>query len=90
MIPNAVDVAAFAFGGAPDAALRRALGLDGATVLGFIGSFYGYEGLDLLLEALPASCCRRSPTLRVLLVGGGPQEAALQGAGRSGWAWPTR
>ncbi len=35
----------------PTPQLRRELGLEGATVLGFAGSFYGYEGLDLLIEA---------------------------------------
>ncbi len=77
VIPNAVDVAAFAFGAPPDAALRSELGLDGATVVGFAGSFYGYEGLDLLLEAA-AQLAPRFADLRVLLVGGGPQEAALR------------
>jgi len=46
-------------------------------VLGFIGSFYAYEGLDLLLAAMPM-LLERDPQLRVLLVGGGPQEAALK------------
>ncbi|WP_079433685.1 TIGR04063 family PEP-CTERM/XrtA system glycosyltransferase [Zoogloea sp. LCSB751] len=77
VIPNAVDVAAFQFGAEPDPVLRSSLGLDGKTVLGFAGSFYGYEGLDLLIEAthklVPAY-----PDLRVLLVGGGPQEANLK------------
>jgi len=77
VIPNAVDVGAFRFGAEPDPWLRRELGLEGATVLGFAGSFYGYEGLDLLIEAarrmLPAH-----PALRVLLVGGGPQEQNLK------------
>ena len=77
VIPNAVDIHDFEPGGAPDAALKSQLGLDGAAVLGFIGSFYAYEGLDLLLQALPAMLLRR-PDLRVLLVGGGPQEAALK------------
>ena len=77
VIPNAVDVTTFTFGAEPDPALRTALGLDGKTVLGFAGSFYGYEGLDLLIDAahklLPAH-----PELRVLLVGGGPQDANLK------------
>jgi PEP-CTERM/exosortase A-associated glycosyltransferase len=77
VIPNAVEVHNFRFGAQPDAELRRALGLEGATVLGFIGSFYAYEGLDLLLEALPRLLPAR-PQLRILLVGGGPQEAALK------------
>lgn len=77
VIPNAVDVDAFAVGGEPDEALKTQLGLQGATVLGFIGSFYAYEGLDLLLDAMPAMLQNR-PDLRVLLVGGGPQDAALK------------
>ncbi len=77
VIPNAVDIDTFAVGGAPDEALAAELGLTGATVLGFIGSFYAYEGLDLLLAALPSLLQRRSD-LRVLLVGGGPQDAALK------------
>jgi PEP-CTERM/exosortase A-associated glycosyltransferase len=77
VIPNAVDVNAFEPGGQPDEALKARLGLAGATVVGFIGSFYAYEGLDLLLEALPALRQRR-PEVRVLLVGGGPQDAALR------------
>jgi PEP-CTERM/exosortase A-associated glycosyltransferase len=77
VIPNAVDIDSFEPGGQPDATLKATLGLDGATVVGFIGSFYAYEGLDLLLQALPA-LLRRRPEVRVLLVGGGPQDAALK------------
>ena len=77
MIPNAVDTREFRLGGAPDPALRATLGLDGATVVGFAGSFYAYEGLDLLLDAA-ALLVPRHPSLRVLLVGGGPQEEALR------------
>jgi PEP-CTERM/exosortase A-associated glycosyltransferase len=77
VIPNAVDIDGFAMGGEPDPALQARLGLQGATVLGFIGSFYAYEGLDLLLAALPMML-RQRPELRVLLVGGGPQEEALR------------
>ena len=77
VIPNAVDVTAFNFNAEPDVALRQRLGLDGATVLGFAGSFYGYEGLDLLLEAV-GQMLPRHPTLRVLLLGGGPREEDLR------------
>lgn len=77
VIPNAVDVGAFRFGAEPDPWLRRELGLEGATVLGFAGSFYGYEGLDLLIEAARRMLLKH-PTLRVLLVGGGPQEQNLK------------
>ena len=77
IIPNAVDIGAFAFGHDADLALKAQLGLAGKTVIGFIGSFYAYEGLDLLLAALPAVNARM-PDVRVLLVGGGPQEVALK------------
>lgn len=77
VIPNAVDLEAFEPGGQPVAALKARLGLQGASVIGFIGSFYAYEGLDLLLEALPGILARR-PDVRVLLVGGGPEEAAIK------------
>ena len=77
VIPNAVDIDAFAVGGSPDPVLAAQLGLAGCSVVGFIGSFYAYEGLDLLLDALPG-LLRQWPELRVLLVGGGPQDAALK------------
>ena len=77
VIPNAVDIDAFEPGGAPDESLKARLDLTGATVVGFIGSFYAYEGLNLLLDALPGLLLGH-PDVRVLLVGGGPQEAALK------------
>ena len=77
VIPNAVDVTSFKFGVPPDASLQQRLGLQGATVIGFAGSFYGYEGLHLLVEAVRLMRPRHAK-LRLLLVGGGPQEAALK------------
>lgn len=77
LIPNAVDVDTFAPGGPPDPQLQRQLGLEGANVVGFIGSFYAYEGLDLLVAALPEMLAA-DPSIRLLLVGGGPQEQALK------------
>ena len=77
VIPNAVDIESFDVGGVPDIALKSQLGLAGSTVVGFIGSFYAYEGLDVLLNALP-QILQRMPNVRVLLVGGGPQDAALK------------
>ena len=77
VIPNAVDTGSFAPSQAPDAILKEQLGLTDKTVIGFIGSFYAYEGLDLLLDAFPAIVARM-PDARVLLVGGGPEENALK------------
>jgi PEP-CTERM/exosortase A-associated glycosyltransferase len=81
VIPNAVDVDAFKFGKAPDEALRAQLGLAGTVLVGFVGSFFAYEGLDLLLGALPLILAER-PEVRVLLVGGGPHEAQLKDMAR--------
>jgi len=77
VIPNAVDIDKFAVGGVADQTLKATLGLEGKDLIGFIGSFYAYEGLDILLRAVPALAAQR-PDLRVLLVGGGPEDARLR------------
>jgi PEP-CTERM/exosortase A-associated glycosyltransferase len=77
VIPNAVNIDDFSVGQTPDAQLAQELGLAGKVLLGFIGSFYAYEGLTVLLRALPLMLARR-PDVRVLLVGGGAQEAELK------------
>ncbi len=76
VIPNAVDVSRFHPGGEPDKALKQALGIGERRVIGFIGSFYAYEGLDILLEAVPR-IVESDPDVCVLLIGGGPDEARL-------------
>lgn len=77
VIPNAVDVETFQLAQPADPALQEKWGLKGRTVIGFIGSFYAYEGLDLLVAALP-DVIKAHPDACLLLVGGGPQEAALK------------
>jgi PEP-CTERM/exosortase A-associated glycosyltransferase len=77
VIPNAVDIDSFSPGGEADPALKASLGLEGASVVGFIGSFFGYEGLDLLIDALPAMLERR-PEVRLVLIGSGEQDEALR------------
>ncbi len=77
VIPNAVDLERFVIGGTPDPQLVDTHGLTGKRVLGFIGSFYAYEGLPLLLQALPG-ILMKMPDVRILLVGGGPQETHLK------------
>ncbi|MBI3772195.1 MAG: glycosyltransferase, exosortase A system-associated [Gammaproteobacteria bacterium] len=77
VIPNAVDAGKFQFGGARDTTLADHLGLTDKHVLGFIGSFYAYEGLSLLLEAMP-DICQVLPDTCLMLVGGGPQDENLK------------
>ena len=81
IMPNGVDLQLFGKAPEPDMALAAELGLIGngerCPVIGFIGSFYDYEGLDDLIAAMPALIARH-PDARLLLVGGGPCEAALR------------
>jgi PEP-CTERM/exosortase A-associated glycosyltransferase len=77
VIPNAVNMEDFSLGDTPDLQLAKKLGLGGKLLLGFIGSFYAYEGLAVLLRALP-KMLSINPDIRVLLVGGGPQEKELK------------
>ena len=75
--PNGVDLGLFGSPPPPDPALAAALGLEAAEVIGFIGSFYDYEGLDDLIAAMPALVAAR-PRATLLLVGGGPMEQQLR------------
>ena len=75
--PNGVDMEQFGTPVPRDPALTARLGLEGADVVGFIGSFYDYEGLDDLIAAMPR-LVRARPRVKLLLVGGGPCEQALR------------
>lgn len=75
--PNGVDMELFGDPVPRDAELAARLGLDDSEVIGFIGSFYDYEGLDDLIAAMPRLVAAR-PRAKLLLVGGGPMEAALK------------
>jgi len=77
VIPNAVDADTFGAAAAVDHDLARRLGLSGKLVLGFLGSFYRYEGLHLLVEAMPRLIAA-NPDIRLLLVGGGEDDAMLR------------
>jgi len=75
--PNAVDLDQFGTPAPRDPALAERIGLRDGPVIGFIGSFYPYEGLDDLIAALPM--LRQShPDAQLLLVGGGQDDAALR------------
>ncbi len=74
--PNGVDLALFGDPAPADEDLRFHHALDG-DVVGYIGSFYDYEGLDDLVAAMPALVAAR-PSARLMLVGGGPVAAAIR------------
>jgi PEP-CTERM/exosortase A-associated glycosyltransferase len=82
VIPNGVDLTEFPRAdrtrrSSAAEELQRAWELQGKTVLGFFGSFYHYEGIDLLLAALP-EILGRHPEVCLLLAGGGPEEQSLR------------
>lgn len=76
--PNGVDLELFGDPPPRDAALAAELGLGmDDAVIGFIGSYYDYEGIDDLIAGMPALVAAQ-PAAQLLLVGGGPMEAALK------------
>ncbi|MBT0668750.1 glycosyltransferase, exosortase A system-associated [Novosphingobium profundi] len=82
VMPNGVDLTLFGAPAAREEALARELGFvraDGqpCPVIGFIGSFYDYEGLDDLIAAMPR-LLEHQRDARLLLVGGGPCADALR------------
>ena len=77
LVPNAVNLNRFNMKNTQDISLNQKLKLEGHIVLGFIGSFYAYEGLDLLIESLPA-IIKHYDRVKLLLVGGGNEEAILR------------
>ncbi|RRJ84594.1 TIGR04063 family PEP-CTERM/XrtA system glycosyltransferase [Aestuariirhabdus litorea] len=75
IVPNAVDVEKYP--DRTDTLKLRWHNRDNIPVVGFIGSFYRYEGLDLLVEAV-SLLHKRGVALKLLLVGGGPEEERLK------------
>ncbi len=77
VIPNAVNVEQFNIITKRHAELEEKYQLKDKVTLGFLGSFYGYEGLDMIVESLP-QILKAIPNAMFLLVGGGPQEHNLK------------
>jgi glycosyltransferase involved in cell wall biosynthesis len=77
IMPNGVDLTLFGDPPARDENFARDLGLGSGPVIGFIGSFYDYEGLDDLIDAMPV-LIGHHPDARLLMVGGGPRAEALR------------
>lgn len=80
VMPNGVDLTLFGDPPPRDDALAAQLAIaPDAPVIGYIGSFYAYEGVDDLIAAMPV--LRRShPDARLLLVGAGPMDASWRAA----------
>lgn len=80
VMPNGVDLTLFGDPPPRDDALASDLGIEpGVPVIGYIGSFYDYEGVDDLIAAMP-SLRAAHPDARLLLVGAGEMEAEWRAA----------
>ena len=79
VIPNAVNIDAFNISNGKNSELEQKYNLSDNKVLGFIGSFYAYEGLINLLKAfLLMGNNSDYKNIKVLLVGGGFEEKKLK------------
>jgi glycosyltransferase involved in cell wall biosynthesis len=76
VVPNAVELDRFV-PGPRDERLAASLGIGDEPVIGYISTFWRYEGIDYLIEAT-AELKRRGRTLRCLLVGEGEVGAELE------------
>jgi len=76
VVPNAVDTRAFRPADERGAELKPRFDAAGRVVVTFCGSFYNYEGLGLLVDAVGALASSK-PEILLLLAGGGEQERQL-------------
>ena len=76
VVPNAVDPDQFAPNGR-GAAVRERHDLDGATVVGWVGTFRRFQGVQTVVEAFARVRAARS-RVRLLLVGDGAERAPVE------------
>ena len=77
VVPNSVDLRRFSNQGGRDEAMASRLGLTAGKTFGFIGTFFPFEGLDVLMRAVPAILAAE-PRARFVLVGDGPELARVR------------
>ncbi len=77
VVPNGVDTSKFVPMAEKPTDLIERHRLQGCTVLGFIGSFFGYEGLPLLVEAM-THIIAQNQRVKLLLIGTGEDEENLK------------
>ncbi|RJQ23915.1 glycosyltransferase [Candidatus Parcubacteria bacterium] len=76
IVPNGVDHLKF-LPTPINTALANKLGAAGKTVIGYIGTFFDFEGIDNLIEVM-FSVARDKPESFFLLVGGGETETVVR------------
>ncbi|MBS0015519.1 MAG: glycosyltransferase, partial [Arthrospira sp. SH-MAG29] len=81
VVPNAVDLKEF-YPREADSDLQEQFGLAGKFVIGFLGSLNGYEGVDVLIEAVKGLVAQGYEIV-LMVVGGGLALKDLQALGVS-------
>jgi PEP-CTERM/exosortase A-associated glycosyltransferase len=75
--PNSVDLKRFCSPVSWDEATSRQLRITKGKTMGFIGSFFPFEGLDVLMKAVPL-IRSREPMARFVIVGDGPDTVRIR------------
>jgi glycosyltransferase involved in cell wall biosynthesis len=76
IIPNCVDEEMFERDAEGGGRIRSNLAQPGTTLVGFLGSFYQWEGLHLLLSSA-SELQKQGFRFRLVIAGGGPEEGSL-------------
>jgi glycosyltransferase involved in cell wall biosynthesis len=77
-IPNGADTTLFDPQRAHGAAIRTTLGLGRRLVIGFVGAFADWHGLETLVRAVGEICRSRALDVHLVMLGEGPQRPALR------------
>lgn len=76
LVPNGVDAERFE-PQEPDASVASKLGLNGGVCVGYVGSLFGWEGVDDLVRAVP-DIVAHAPETKFVIIGGGDLEEPLR------------
>jgi glycosyltransferase involved in cell wall biosynthesis len=77
-IPNGADVVLFDPARAHPGAVRTQFGLGRRLVVGFVGAFADWHGLEPLVQAMADAACSRVLDLHLLMIGDGPSRPGLR------------
>src|SRR5579884_427735 len=76
VVDNGVDVSGFTPGEGLEEQRRR-FHLEGKRIIGYVGTFQPYEGLNILIDALP-QILQKEPQAHLVITGSGGQENELR------------
>lgn len=77
VVPNGVDTALFDPGRHDSDVIRKKLGLNGKTVLGYVGSYQAWHGLDISIEVIER-LQSVDKKYHLLLIGNGEQFSTIE------------